>query len=350
MRSLRERVETAAREAVAGQGYVSAIDVLTAIGWVHPVNVERWRSGRLSPLDAVVEVGTERIAEAADALRAWAVREGLESSEVTYLAGTPDRRELRFTAAGSPELERSLRVHWIPRDVAPAARERIVERQSAPPELVVFMPVKEFTCAECGGTDSFLVKDGERALCLTCADLDHLVFLGAGDAALTRRSRKASALSAVVVRFSRARKRYERQGVLVEPVALEAAELQCLGDEEARARRRERDRERRAQHDEHLVERMAVEIRRLFPGCPASRAEAIASHAAVRGSGRVGRSSAGRALDPDALTLAVVASIRHADTGYDELLMAGVPRLDARARVQPDIERVLDRWGTSPSS
>jgi hypothetical protein len=71
--------------------------------------------------------------------------------------------------------------------------------------------------------------------------LDHLAFLPAGDAALTRRATKASGLSAVVVRWSRSRKRYERQGVLVEDHALTVAEKQCLSDADARARRRERD-------------------------------------------------------------------------------------------------------------
>ncbi len=33
---------------------------------------------------------------------------------------------------------------------------------------------------------------------------------------------------------------------------------------------------------------MAVEIGKLFPGCPPGRAEAIARHAAQRGNGRVG--------------------------------------------------------------
>ena len=56
------------------------------------------------------------------------------------------------------------------------------------------------------------------------AVLDHLVYLGRGDAALTRRARKYSSLAAVVVRFSRARKQYERQGILVEPEALHRAE------------------------------------------------------------------------------------------------------------------------------
>jgi hypothetical protein len=85
--------------------------------------------------------------------------------------------------------------------------------------------------------------DAPGPLCLTCAELDHLVYLPAGDAALTRRARAESRLSAVVVRFSRARKRYERQGILVEEEALQAAEQQCLADEDARARRRERVRD-----------------------------------------------------------------------------------------------------------
>ena len=54
----------------------------------------------------------------------------------------------------------------------------------------------------------FLFLDGERALCLSCADFDHLEYLPRGDAALTRRAKKYSGLSAVVVRFSRSRARY----------------------------------------------------------------------------------------------------------------------------------------------
>lgn len=74
------------------------------------------------------------------------------------------------------------------------------------------------------------------------------------------------------------------------------------------------------------------------------RAEAIARHAASRGSGRVGRTAAARELDPDAVTLAVVASIRHADTAYDTLLMSGMSREAARAAVRPYIDEQLDRW------
>jgi len=57
--------------------------------------------------------------------------------------------------------------------------------------------------------------EDQGPLCMSCANLAHLVCLPSGDAALTRRARKHSGLSAVLVHFSRARKRYERQGVLV---------------------------------------------------------------------------------------------------------------------------------------
>jgi len=44
------------------------------------------------------------------------------------------------------------------------------------------------------------------------------------------------------------------------------------------------------------------------------------------------------------LDLAVTAHIRHAHTNYDELLMRGTERLDARALVRERIQRVLAEW------
>ncbi|GAB2739021.1 hypothetical protein GCM10027072_37850 [Streptomyces bullii] len=189
-----------------------------------------------------------------------------------------------------------------------------------------------------------LVMEDGAPSCLDCADLAHLEFLPRGDTALTRRAREESALSVVVVRFNRRRSRYERQGVLVEEAALARAEQRCLADAEARRRRRARDARRRAVQDERFAEAFAAEIQRLFPGCPAGRARDIAAHASVRGSGRVGRSAAGRALTEGAVTSAVVASVRHLDTPYDRLLMSGVPRQEARRRIAAAVETVLRGW------
>jgi len=214
-------------------------------------------------------------------------------------------------------------------------------------ELVVFDILRDSKCEECQRElpkGDFLFLEGGHALCLSCADLDHLVYLPRGDAALTRRARKHSALSALVVRFSRSRGRYERQGVLVEKAALDQAEEECLGDAAERATRREQDGLRRAQQDQDLGARMTETILRLFPGCPPKEASAIAAHTSVRGSGRVGRTSSGRALEEQALTAAVVAAIRHKHTRYDELLMRGYSRMEARDSIRDAVDRVVERW------
>ncbi len=341
---LERRVAGAAEALLARDRSVSPIDVLVAIGWLPQGMLEGWRRGRVECLEGVAPVHADKLAAVLEHLRRWAAGKGLAPSEVAYLAATRDRRPLRFTADGDQEIERAWRTHWLRPDLSQAARERTVRRQSRPPDLVVIEPLNEWTCTGCGGSGWLLFMEDPGPLCMDCADMGHLVFLPAGDAALSRRARKASRLSAVVVRFSRSRKRYERQGILVEEAALEQAEAQCLADEDARARRRERDRQRRADQDVAFEARLAEAVVRLFPGCPTGRAEAIARHAAVRGSGRVGRSAAGRALDEQAVTLAAVASVRHQDTGYDELLMAGFPREVARERVRSDIDRILATW------
>lgn len=330
----------AAGEALARRNFVTVVDVCIGLGWLTSSHVDRWRQGRVPDLESLLPVPGEKLAQIPVYLQRWAEVNGLKPVETNYVAASRDRRQLRFTAASDPAAERAWRTHWVSPELSAPQRERM----TAPPDLVVVQPVQDWSCTECGGTGDLLIMEGDGPLCLTCADLDHLVFLPAGDAALTRRAKKASRLSAVVVQWNRARKRYQRQGILVEEPALEQAEQQCLADEDARSRRRERDRERRADSDVELRARMAEEIVRLFPGCPAGRAGAIAGHTSLRGSGRVGRSAAGRSLDEKAITLAVVASVRHEDTDYDSLLMSGVPRDVARERIKAAIERVLGAW------
>jgi len=200
---------------------------------------------------------------------------------------------------------------------------------------------------ECGielPSGGFLAMENGQPLCLACGKLDNLEFLEAGDTALTRRASKYSTTRVIVVRWSKSRKRYERQGILAAGEAIEKAEAECAADAPERARRREQAAGARKEEDALLVEQFTAKIRAMFPGCPPVEARRIAGHAATRGSGRVGRSAAGRKLDSDAVRLAVIASIRHMYTKYDELLAGGMGRQDARERVQEQIEVVLDSW------
>ena len=145
-------------------------------------------------------------------------------------------------------------------------------------------------------------------------------------------------------RSSRTRQRYERQGILAEVEAIAAAERECLADTEVRERRRERDAQRRVVEDERFVADLAAAIRAQFPGCSAERADRIARHAGARSSGRIGRTSAGRVLEAEAVRLAVIAAVRHEDTRYEELLMSGTSRNEARELVREDVDQVLCDW------
>jgi hypothetical protein len=217
-------------------------------------------------------------------------------------------------------------------------------------DLKVFIIKRDSACDECGSELSrgaWITLADDKAFCLSCADLDHLIFLPRGDAALTRRAHKYSVLSAVVLEWSRARKRYERQGLLVQEQALERAEQECLADSEIRARRREREAERRADLDQQYVIRFAARVRELYPKSPPGVEQIIAEQACQKYSGRVGRSAAAKNLEQDAIRLAVIAHIRHNETNYDELLSEGYERWEARDRVKFDIDEVLERWSGS---
>ena len=221
-------------------------------------------------------------------------------------------------------------------------------RERSGGDLKVFISGRDSRCGECGedlGPRAWITLAGEgRALCLTCTDLDHLVFLPAGDTALTRRARKNSGLTAVVLKWSRARKRYERQGLLVEDEALERAEQACAADAATREARRASAAERRAELDDQYVARFAARVLDLYRLCPRGREKLIAEHACRKYSGRVGRSSAAKALDENAIRLAVVAHVRHTETNYDELLASGCDRQEARARVDDQLSAVLRAW------
>jgi hypothetical protein len=213
---------------------------------------------------------------------------------------------------------------------------------------LVWISHKDARCTACGAElarGEFVALDqAQGSRCLKCAGLDRLVFLPSGDAALTRRAMARSSRSAVVLEFSRARKRNERQGVLVEGAAVKQAESDNASDEARRQVQRQQRRIKGEAAERKYREAFAARVLELFPGASRGQAEAIAARACEKHSGRVGRTAHAKALAEDAVTLAVRACVRHAHTDYDRLLAEGWEPAEARAIVRPAIERVLARW------
>jgi hypothetical protein len=195
--------------------------VFVEIRWLDPGALERWRRGQIDFLEDAIQPNRPRIMEALRLFREWAVEKGLSPSETHYVARTPERQTLRFSENDDPAIDQIYRTNWVSPALPEKKRERLAEKASRPPELLVIQPLNtEWTCHRCGGTGSLLIMQNPGPACLRCTGLDDLEFLSAGNALLTRRVKARSTRCAVVVRFSQNRGRYERQGLLVEPDAL----------------------------------------------------------------------------------------------------------------------------------
>src|SRR5262249_21522413 len=146
-RRLADRVAKAAEASLAAQNYVSPVDVLVGIGWLDPGAVKRWRQGQVDYLERVVQTNVSRISEAMKLFRSWATAKGLIPSETSYVARTPSRQTLRFSKSGTPTIERLYRTHWLSGELSQRKQERLAEKASRAPELVVIRPLNAaWTC------------------------------------------------------------------------------------------------------------------------------------------------------------------------------------------------------------
>ena len=345
-RSVRMRVRAAAEAALAKEKMVSLLDVLVGMGLLAYSSYQSWQRGRQKHLDVQIQGGEELHSQVMRHYTDWIQKKGLKPLSTAYVIGSRSgTKPLQIFEEYSEDLERM----YGTRFALPEAQEKLEKKLQKPPDLVVIIASgrEDIPCSGCeepiSPGDVLLMEDG-GPLCMECADMDHLDFLPSGDAALTRRAKKSSPLAAVVVTFSKSRKRYERQGILVTREAIEKAEDECVADADERAARREKRRGRVAVEDRELTRQVATAIMQQYPKCPAEDANAIAEHTTRRGSGRVGRSAAAKALDPAAIRLAVRAHVRHAHTNYDGLLMQGVTRGEARAAIHRAVEDVISEW------
>ena len=213
--------------------------------------------------------------------------------------------------------------------------------------ILVFPSQGEGDCPHCAAPlhhSAFVTFKNDAIACVKCGGLENLEFLPSGNTALTRRTTTLSEVKYVVLKFSRARKRYERQGILARPEILDQARCECEADEAARETKRQTSAARREKQDAAHLAAFAARIRELYPSAPDGVEHEIAAHACRKHSHRVGRAAFAKELAPESIHLAVRAHIRHNHTSYDRLMSGGTDRPDARLLVAARIEETTRRW------
>src|SRR5882757_4416267 len=168
--ALTDRVVKAAEAALAAQGYVSPIDVLVGIGWLDARAVEQWRRGEVDCLEGAVQTSLPRILEAMNLLQSWASASGLSRSPTHHVARSPQRQTLRFSRSGDPAIETMYRTHWVSQELSEKKRERLAQKASRAPDLVVVQPLNSgWTCHRCGGTGGLLMLENPGPARPACA-------------------------------------------------------------------------------------------------------------------------------------------------------------------------------------
>jgi hypothetical protein len=181
--AFRQRVIQAAENALAQNEFVSLADVFLYLRFPSPSSLQRWLTTREPYLEPLIQAGHQKIAWTKAVFREWAARRGLRAHEAPRLARTiVPERDLRFTVGQDAEAETAHRQYYFPSELSESKRRKLLERLSAPPEIVVFSIVKNSQCVRCKEPvfkGRLLVMEGEQPLCLRCAGMDDLVFLAA---------------------------------------------------------------------------------------------------------------------------------------------------------------------------
>ncbi len=231
-KSIQGRVISACQQILLHQKYVNLSEVLKVIGLLQPIHEDNWRKGKIQCLEMMIQGNPNKISETITCFREWASNNALTPMKIISYAHTSgEKRPLQYSEDGNTEIESVFQTYYFSQDLTIQELCKLKDKLEEEPELVVFWTVSDFSCSKCKEElqkGRFLLMEGENSLCLNCVALDHLVFLPQGNPKLTRRANKYSSKSVVVVRFSKSRKRYERQGILVEPEALQKAESEVI--------------------------------------------------------------------------------------------------------------------------
>ena len=219
-----QRVAAACERILAERGQVSTLDMLLGIQFIHRGHINQWKMSLIPYLEKATLTNHEGWALALAAFHRWGESRGLRRVLAEYrMKNRTGEQYLRFTDTCDKVVEDLYRIAYASHTAPPPMPEQ-------PHEPTVWEVMRDSECGSCREPvwpGAYIFRGDRGSLCLSCAKLDQLAFLRAGDAALTRLAREraveASARYAVVMRFNQGRSHYQRVGILVPEDALDEA-------------------------------------------------------------------------------------------------------------------------------
>ncbi len=134
---LRKKMRAAAGQMLRIKGYVSAVDVLLAMGRLSKEDYERWRFRRVPHLENVLPGSLNQHAFFCRELRAYAHELKLKPSRTAYTSwGKGPRQPLRFSKYGEPHVEELFSTHYV----SPALTDSQKVRRTQIPTPDLLMP------------------------------------------------------------------------------------------------------------------------------------------------------------------------------------------------------------------
>lgn len=206
--------------------YVSLIDVFLEMGFLNISQINLWKRGKIAYLEQVINCDKETIVKVIKVFNDWAIAKQLIAKEIVYFANTKHATQLKISNDPTSDLERIYRTHYF-KTFSLKQQKLLLEKLYSPTELIVFKSIKDSRCVKCKREllkDTLFFIEEAESLCLSCAELDHLIFLASGNSSLTLKAKKYSSLVAIVLNYNHDKIRYERQGILIEERALKRAE------------------------------------------------------------------------------------------------------------------------------
>lgn len=207
--------------------YVSLIDVFLKVGLLQVSQINLWKRCKIPYLEQVIDCDKEIIVKIIKVFNDWTKANQLIVKEIVYFANTKHAIPLKISNDPTSELEIIYRTHYF-QNISLQQQQLLLEKIYSPDELIVFKGIRDANCMYCKKAllknMLFFIEEDKSLLCLSCAELDHLIFLSSGNSSLTLKAKKYSSLVAIVLKYSHDRRRYKRQGVLIEQQALKKAE------------------------------------------------------------------------------------------------------------------------------